>query len=68
MNLTLTRLLNCIFGQKSHLELFEGGNMKENQHEEDQTSKEGKKKKKKNKNTRETLNATDSLPNLNVDT
>jgi hypothetical protein len=28
MNVTLTRLLNSIFGQKSHLELLEGGSLK----------------------------------------
>lgn len=50
MNLTLTRLLNCIFGQKAHLEVLEGGVVKENITEEDPNNKEGKKKKKKNKN------------------
>ncbi len=65
MNLTLTRLLNCVFGQKSHIEMLEGGNLKENQLEDDQNNKEGKKKKKKNKNSKEAFNATDNLPTSN---
>ncbi len=55
MNMTLTRLLNSIFGQKNHIELLEGGNGKEIQLEEDVNNKDGKKKKKKNKNTKETM-------------
>jgi chorismate-pyruvate lyase len=51
MSLTLTKLLNSIFGQKAHIDLLEDGNLKEDQMEEDLTgNKEGKKKKKKNKN------------------
>jgi hypothetical protein len=55
MNMVLTRLLNCIFGQKSHLEILEGGVFKENQMDEDANNKDGKKKKKKNKNSKESL-------------
>jgi hypothetical protein len=55
MNMMLTRLLNCIFGQKSHLEILEGGVFKENQMDEDANNKDGKKKKKKNKNSKESL-------------
>ncbi len=62
MNSTLTRLLNCVFGQKSHIEMLEGGNLKENQLQDDQNNKQAKKKKKKNKNTKEAFNANDNLP------
>jgi hypothetical protein len=65
--MTLTRLLNCIFGQKHHLENLEGGALKENHMEEDANNKDGKKKKKKNKNNKEIL-ATETQLNLINDT
>lgn len=66
MNMTLTRLLNCIFGQKQHLENLEGGVLKESQMEEDVNNKDGKKKKKKNKNAKESL-AVETQANLSND-